>query len=626
MKFNFLQVPSLLLFIVFTLFFSENISANYNSTMEKKGKNSDSNEQNTILKESSVFEQLNYRDSSNFNLLVKRIGEAYKTASFSETQNLLSNILKNNKTLTEKRRMYLLEESAHLYFAAGKPEQATETLKEYLNLLKKSGDTLKIAKTLGNLGMLNRTLGNYKEALQNYVSALEYARSLPGKEKIPVLINVYQSLGNLHRSIKNFDQSIKYLNKSLELAKRTSDSIRMAMLFNDMGSAYIEKGDTAEAKRKYLEAIRINEKYNNIRMLEHNYGNIANILSEQNRANEALNYYLKALNIAQTLHDSLQLDNLYNNISINFNKLNDLEKAENYGLKAVETAKKTGSKLYLYDILFNLSDIYAKKQMYNKAYKYLLESYEVKDTLLNRENLETINNLREKYKAEKNALQIEKLKSEKEQVSLKNKLLVLILVSAALVIILLVLLLFFIHEKRKKEKLMLENKRKIEEQKRILTEKELEKEKLKEQYFKNELSVKTRQLTSHSLNMIQKNRILQDILANLKRMKREGYSENELQNLIRNLEISQKSEKDWELFQKYFEEVDHGFFENIVKLQPRLSNNDIRLCALIKLKLSNKEIATMMNITPQSVKVAKNRLRKKLNIQQGGDICSLLQL
>jgi DNA-binding CsgD family transcriptional regulator len=81
-----------------------------------------------------------------------------------------------------------------------------------------------------------------------------------------------------------------------------------------------------------------------------------------------------------------------------------------------------------------------------------------------------------------------------------------------------------------------------------------------------------------------------------------------------------------ELFQKYFEEVDHGFFENIVKLQPRLSNNDIRLCALIKLKLSNKEIATMMNITPQSVKVAKNRLRKKLNIQQGGDICSLLQL
>jgi DNA-binding CsgD family transcriptional regulator len=74
-------------------------------------------------------------------------------------------------------------------------------------------------------------------------------------------------------------------------------------------------------------------------------------------------------------------------------------------------------------------------------------------------------------------------------------------------------------------------------------------------------------------------------------------------------------DKDWEEFRLYFEEVHTGFFDTLKKRYPDLTPNELRLAALAKLNLSIKETATIMGITPDSVKTARYRLRKKLDME-----------
>jgi len=89
----------------------------------------------------------------------------------------------------------------------------------------------------------------------------------------------------------------------------------------------------------------------------------------------------------------------------------------------------------------------------------------------------------------------------------------------------------------------------------------------------------------------------------------------ELQKLENIVDYSFNLDEDWEEFQHYFEEVHSGFFDALKTEYPALTPNELRLAALAKLNLSIKETATIMGITPNSVKTARYRLRKKLKME-----------
>lgn len=72
-------------------------------------------------------------------------------------------------------------------------------------------------------------------------------------------------------------------------------------------------------------------------------------------------------------------------------------------------------------------------------------------------------------------------------------------------------------------------------------------------------------------------------------------------------------------------ESTNRYFQQQLKMRyPNLTAYDLRLCTYLKANLSTKEIATLLNITPDSVKKAKHRLRKKLSIGPQESIPSLL--
>jgi len=128
---------------------------------------------------------------------------------------------------------------------------------------------------------------------------------------------------------------------------------------------------------------------------------------------------------------------------------------------------------------------------------------------------------------------------------------------------------------------------------------------------------KNSQLAMNTMSLIRKNALLQEFAAELENMKNElGYRiPNKYYDRITRL-INQniENEHDWETFQKLFDQAHENFFKSLKDAYPSLTTSDLRLCAYIRMNLSSKEIAPLLNITVRGVEERRYRLRKRLNL------------
>ena len=136
----------------------------------------------------------------------------------------------------------------------------------------------------------------------------------------------------------------------------------------------------------------------------------------------------------------------------------------------------------------------------------------------------------------------------------------------------------------------------------------LEKEKVDAQ-----LAFKKKELTTHALHLAKKNEVLESVKLKAKALKEKEGSMG-YQELIRTINFDQQDDKHWESFTQYFEQVHKDFASNVKKSYPGLTKNELRFMALMKMNMSSKEIANILNISLAGVKKARNRLRKKLDI------------
>ncbi|MDW5287542.1 triple tyrosine motif-containing protein [Formosa sp. PL04] len=165
-------------------------------------------------------------------------------------------------------------------------------------------------------------------------------------------------------------------------------------------------------------------------------------------------------------------------------------------------------------------------------------------------------------------------------------------------------------------------KRYFNKQKQILLEKkqseftlsQLKSEKeimnLKNEKLQNEIEGKTRELATSTMNIVKNNEFLNSLkneLANLK-------DTSSVKPIIKIIDKDMAKNSDWEMFQEAFNNADSDFLKKMKSVHPVLTPNDLRLCAYLRLNLSSKEIAPLLNISLRSVEIKRYRLRKKLNL------------
>ncbi len=174
-----------------------------------------------------------------------------------------------------------------------------------------------------------------------------------------------------------------------------------------------------------------------------------------------------------------------------------------------------------------------------------------------------------------------------------------------------------------KRKFVSQQRRHEEESKRLqyLHQLEIEKSeseiiKLRNEKLETEIQLKNKELATTTINLVQKGEVLHKIKDEFMRMKKvsnESENPEDFKKIIRMLE-PEKVKKDWEQFALHFNQVHDEFLVAIKKEYPALTPNEIKLCAYLRLNISSKEIAHIMNITIKSVELSRYRLRKKLQL------------
>lgn len=142
---------------------------------------------------------------------------------------------------------------------------------------------------------------------------------------------------------------------------------------------------------------------------------------------------------------------------------------------------------------------------------------------------------------------------------------------------------------------------------------------LENEKLEAEVVHKSKELASSTMLIINKNRMLQKLKEEIMEQKKtlgQQYPNKYYDKIIRAIDEYIGTDDDWSLFQANFDRIHEGFFRNLKARYPELTAGDLKLCAYLRLNLSTKDIANLLNISVRGVEVARYRLRKKLDIVQ----------
>ena len=130
----------------------------------------------------------------------------------------------------------------------------------------------------------------------------------------------------------------------------------------------------------------------------------------------------------------------------------------------------------------------------------------------------------------------------------------------------------------------------------------------------HELDLRNREMTAKVLTQVKRQELLTDIIKKLTDIASSKSASKNIQSII--LELKQSLEdKSQEDFDYYFVQTHPDFYHNLQADFPNLTPYELRLCAYLKMNLSTKDIASISNISPDSARTARSRLRKTLSIK-----------
>lgn len=143
---------------------------------------------------------------------------------------------------------------------------------------------------------------------------------------------------------------------------------------------------------------------------------------------------------------------------------------------------------------------------------------------------------------------------------------------------------------------------------------------IKNEKLKQDIEGKNRELAISTMSIIKKNELLRKIKKELKSTK----NKEDVTSAIRLIDTNLNNNKDWKFFKQAFNNADKDFMDKIKAPHPDLTPNDLRFCAYLRLNLSSKEMAPLLNISIKSVETKRYRLRKRLQLDHNESLVNYI--
>lgn len=429
--------------------------------------------------------------------------------------------------------------------------------KEQLKYYEQSGDTFNTANAYVAIGIM---LNGFREA-ERALACLQKAE------------HIYRSIGKTSYLIKN---QLNIAN-SLYLTGRQKEAKDM---LNRILTDSVTRQDTAfhlsvlASLCSYSQRFELKEKYSRKAFsIARSYGkkhafikscvNLGAILLEKGEPDSALYYYRKAWNY--------------------------LQKHDDNGI--------------LLATLNGIANCFKEKKQWDSAYYYITAAHYHQDSL------QRVNNLSEIHRIESSAA-IERyevsLYQQREEAKMHRIILILML---GLIIVLAFVSCYILWSQRRKALI----KKQMQELENRELSTRLENERLQNNYYHLEIDSKNRELTSNTLMLIEKNRMLEEVMKRISNGEESGdINKKIVLELKSQIKTHTGQEDEWQYFRMHFEKVHPNFFSKLKNICFNLTEGELHLCAYIRTGMKNKQIAQMLSQQPDTIKKARYRLRKKL--------------
>lgn len=428
----------------------------------------------------------------------------------------------------------------------------------------------------------------YKKGFEVAFKALAIAENLGLKNEV---VKVKGTLASLYHYTNNKEKSIEIKKELLELYKDQKNLRKIGLTLNDLGNSnyVLENYDVALEHLK--ESLTYSREVENHGLIGITLFNIGKTYVRVGQTQKGIDY------LEESIRYSRDISNHALSESWALKKLGDVyteeldmpEKALSYLNRAIVLADSVGNKDDLYQSYRDRSQAYAALGNYKKALEDHVNYKAINDSVYNIEKSKEIERLKTEFETKEKEQQI--TLQEKEITVLEQKAEISNLQKFLMGIGLLLSLIGFyaVRQKMKRNK--------------------LEKEKVDD-----ELAFKKRELTTHALNLARKNGTLENLKLKAQELKEKESTGTGYNQLIRTINFDLQDDNNWENFSHYFEEVHKDFNNNVKTKYPQVTSNELRLLALLKMNLSSKEIANILNISTEGIKKARYRLRKKLDL------------
>ncbi|MGJ1435482.1 tetratricopeptide repeat protein [Sphingobacterium siyangense] len=477
-------------------------------------------------------------------------------------------------------------------------------------------DLLLQANCLQAIGWLCVNQGHYGQAQDYYFQADRIYTQLNSKQH---LASNWSDIGELNIFNKQHDVAKVYFNKALHSFRTEGDKNGEAGTLGNIGHLFEKEANYDSAFVYQNLALSIYSSVGNKNGEAKIHENLGSIYEDLARYDSAFLHFEKASTLYTETKDNYGKIVVINNMGDIFRKTNKYPESIKLTQLAYQMAENLGDVYQMSATTKDLSRTYALREQMDSAYFYAEKSRKLVLELYSVDGARHTAFFQALYDMNQKAEEIEKL-----QVTKRINLIM--LWGTIVVLILLIVLSYVLHSRQKiKIKNQITESRK-QEAERELTEVALKNQLLEDKQLKQELSLKQKELTSHTLNLIRNNQFLEELRDELKGMVKDERRDQkrQMQKLVLQINENITQGIHWKEFMGTFEKVHHSFFEKLIQRFPDLTAADMRLIALLKINLNNIDIAVLLGISQDSLRVARHRLRKKLRLEQGEDLTGYL--
>ena len=457
------------------------------------------------------------------------------------------------------------------------------------------GESERVLRAMNNLAIVYEYQGDLEASLNTHLQVITYLDSLGiGGD---VLASSMWNIGNVKLNLLKHEEAIDWYSQAKAIYEDSGDTAYIVDLNYQIALAHSYMGNLEEAEKGFDPSIQYYRDQDMRVALAGALESISDVYIGKSQYNKAEQALMEALSLANNEEAGFLPGQIYRRLLKLYLAKGDLQQAEKYGLLSIDNAKKYGRDKKIIGDYQLMAEVYEKQNRYALSLDYFKKYHAQNDSIFGLEKLNAINALELEYQEYKNQQEVKLLEEQNRVSQLKqNGLMAGILGLVAIFGI----LVYGLRQRLSKNKIA---KEKVEQ--------ELN-------FHQKELEMKKQELTAYALQVAHKNEVLEGIKTNVSEIKE--YNSRHLQKIINTINFNQHDDDFWEGFRQRFLSLHKDFESNIQKSFPDITPNELRLMSLLKMNLSSKEIANVLNVSADGIKKARYRLRKKLGLATGDSL------